>query len=40
MLAIEQDDEWLVGRRYLSAHSIALLNRADVNGFKWLAAPE
>ena len=22
MLAIERDDEWLVGRRYLSAHSV------------------
>ena len=22
MLAIEQNDEWLVGRRYLSAHSM------------------
>jgi hypothetical protein len=35
MLAIERDDEWLVGR-----NALALLNRADVNGFKWLAAPE
>ncbi len=25
MLAIEQNDEWLVGRRYLSAGSIALV---------------
>jgi transposase-like protein len=25
MLAIEQDDEWLVGRRYLSNESIALV---------------
>ena len=25
MLAIEQNDEWLVGRRYLSAHSMETL---------------
>jgi hypothetical protein len=25
MLAIEQNDEWLVGRRYLSAASMGLL---------------
>jgi putative transposase len=31
MLCIEQNDEWLVGRGYLSAESIALVCSADVD---------
>jgi hypothetical protein len=30
MLCIEQNDEWLVGRAYLSAESIALVCSADL----------
>jgi hypothetical protein len=29
MLCIEQNDEWLVGRRYLSAESLSELDRTE-----------
>jgi hypothetical protein len=35
MLAIEQNDEWLVGRRYLSAASMGpLLEERDLTPFR------